>query len=131
MGADAFMVATALVGVEAQRLIKTICPYCKTKYKPEDIYLDPIKNILPNDAVFYKGRGCEHCNFTGYAGRTLISEIFMNDEQLESMISKEKEKIEILHYLKSKGYQTMFYDGLIKALKGITTLEDVYKVAKL
>jgi type II secretory ATPase GspE/PulE/Tfp pilus assembly ATPase PilB-like protein len=131
MGADAFMVATALVGVEAQRLIKTICPYCKTKYKPEDIYLEPIKNLIPKDTVFYKGRGCEHCNFTGYAGRTLISEIFMSDERLESMISKEKEKVEILQYLKSKGYQTMFYDGLIKALKGITTLEDVYKVAKL
>jgi type II secretory ATPase GspE/PulE/Tfp pilus assembly ATPase PilB-like protein len=47
------------------------------------------------------------------------------------MISKEKEKIEILNYLRNKGYQTMFYDGLIKALKGITTLEDIYKVAKL
>ncbi|GAX87386.1 general secretion pathway protein E [Lebetimonas natsushimae] len=131
MGADAFMVATALIGAEAQRLVKTICPYCKTKHKPEDIYLDPIKNLIPKDAVFYKGRGCEHCNFTGYGGRTLISEIFLNDEKLESMISKEKEKIEILHYLRNKGYQTMFYDGLIKALKGITTLEDIYKVAKL
>jgi type II secretory ATPase GspE/PulE/Tfp pilus assembly ATPase PilB-like protein len=131
MGADAFMVATALIGAEAQRLVKTICPYCKAKHKPEDIYLDPIKNLIPKDAVFYKGRGCEHCNFTGYGGRTLISEIFLNDEKLESMISKEKEKVEILNYLRSKGYQTMFYDGLIKALKGITTLEDIYKVAKL
>jgi type II secretory ATPase GspE/PulE/Tfp pilus assembly ATPase PilB-like protein len=131
MGADPFMVATALVGVEAQRLVKTICPYCKAKYKPEDVYLDPIRNILPKDAVFYKGKGCEKCNFTGYSGRTLISEIFMNDEKLESMISKEKDKADILNYLKSKGYQTMFFDGLIKALKGITTLEDVYKVAKL
>jgi type II secretory ATPase GspE/PulE/Tfp pilus assembly ATPase PilB-like protein len=131
MGADSFMVATALVGVEAQRLIKTNCPYCKTKYKPEDIYLEPIKNILPKDAVFYKGVGCEKCNYTGYSGRTLITEIFMNDEKLESMISKEKEKIDLLNYLRSKGYQTMFYDGLIKALKEITTLEDVYKVAKI
>jgi type II secretory ATPase GspE/PulE/Tfp pilus assembly ATPase PilB-like protein len=131
MGADAFMVATALIGAEAQRLVKTICPYCKTKHKPEDIYLEPIKNLIPKDAVFYKGRGCEHCNFTGYAGRTLISEIFMKDEKLESMISRGKEKIELLNYLQNKGYQTMFYDGLIKALKGITTLEDIYKVAKL
>jgi type II secretory ATPase GspE/PulE/Tfp pilus assembly ATPase PilB-like protein len=131
MGADAFMVAAALIGAEAQRLVKTICPYCKTKHKPEDIYLDPIRNLIPKDAVFYKGRGCEHCNFTGYGGRTLISEIFLNDERLESMISKEKEKIEILNYLRSNGYQTMFYDGLIKALKGLITLEDVYKVAKL
>ncbi|WP_024791955.1 GspE/PulE family protein [Lebetimonas sp. JS138] len=131
MGADAFMVAASLIGAEAQRLVKTICPYCKTKHKPEDIYLDPIKTIIPKDAVFYKGIGCEHCNFTGYGGRTMISEIFLNDEKMESMISREKEKIDILNYLRSKGYQSMFYDGLIKALKGITTLEDIYKVAKL
>ena len=131
MGADAFMVAASLIGAEAQRLVKTICPHCKVKHKPEEIYLDPIKSIIPKDAVFYKGNGCEHCNFTGYGGRTLISEIFLNDEKLEGMISKEKEKVEILNYLRSKGYQTMFYDGLIKALKGITTLEDIYKVAKI
>jgi len=131
MGADEFMVATSLIGVEAQRLVKTICPYCKEKYKPEDIYLDPIRAILPKNAVFYKGKGCEKCNFTDYAGRKLITEIFISDETLESMIAKGKEKIELLNYLKSKGYQPMFYDGLIQALNGVTTLEDVYKVAKL
>jgi len=131
MGADAFMVATSLIGVEAQRLIKTNCPHCKVKYKPEDVYLDPIKAILPKNASFYKGKGCEKCNFTGYAGRKLITEIFIADETLESMISKGKDKIELLNYLKGKGYQPMFYDGLIQALNGVTTLEDVYKVAKL
>jgi len=131
MGADEFMVATSLIGVEAQRLIKTNCPYCKVKYKPEEMYLDPIRAILPKNATFYKGKGCEKCNFTGYAGRKLITEIFLTDETLESMIAKGKEKLELLNYLKSKGYQPMFYDGLIQALNGITTLEDVYKVAKL
>ena len=131
MGADPFMVATSLVGVEAQRLVKTICPYCKTTYKPSDVYLDPIKNILPKNSVFYKGKGCEKCNMTGFSGRTLITEIFLNDENLEALISKNKDKLELLHYLQKKGYKTMFYDGLLKALKGITTLEEVYKVAKL
>ena len=131
MGADAFLVATALIGVEAQRLVKTICPYCKTTYKPADVYLDPVRNIIPKDSVFYKGKGCEKCNMTGYAGRTLITEVFLCDEELESMISKNKEKLELLHYLRGKDYKTMFYDGLIKALNGITTLEEVYKVAKL
>ena len=125
------MVATSLVGVEAQRLVKTICPYCKTTYKPSDVYLDPIKNILPKNSVFYKGKGCEKCNMTGFSGRTLITEIFLNDENLEALISKNKDKLELLHYLQKKGYKTMFYDGLLKALKGITTLEEVYKVAKL
>lgn len=131
MGADSFLVATALIGIEAQRLVKTICPHCKTTYKPADVYLEPIKNILPKDSVFYRGKGCEKCNMTGYAGRTLITEVFLNDENLESMISKKKEKLELLHYLRGKDYKTMFYDGLLKALKGVTTLEEVYRVAKL
>jgi len=131
MGADSFLVATALIGVEAQRLVKTICPYCKTTHKPEKVYLEPLKSILPKDVVFYRGKGCEKCNMTGFAGRTIISEVFLNDEYLESMIANKKEKVEILQYLRKNDYKTLFYDGLIKALKGITTLEEVYKVAKL
>ena len=131
MGADSFLVATALIGVEAQRLVKTICPYCKTTYKPADVYLDPIRNMIPKDAVFFHGKGCEKCNDTGFIGRTLISEVFLNDEHLESLIASKKDKLDILHYLRSKDYKTMFYDGLIKALNGITTLEEVYRVAKL
>ena len=131
MGADSFLVATALVGIEAQRLVKTVCPHCKVMYKPADVYLDPIKSILPKNFVFYKGKGCEKCNMTGFNGRTLITEVFLNDEHLESLISKKVEKLEILNYLKSKGFRTMFYDGLIKALEGITTLEEVYRVAKI
>ena len=131
MGADSFLVATALIGVEAQRLVKTVCPYCKTTYKPADVYLEPIKSILPKNSVFYKGKGCEKCNITGFAGRTLITEVFLNDENMESLIAKKKEKLELLHYLRGKDYRTMFYDGLLKALKGITTLEEVYRVAKI
>jgi len=131
MGVDPFLVATALIGVEAQRLVKTICPYCKTTHKPADIYLDPIKNLIPKDTVFYIGKGCEKCNMTGFAGRSLITEVFMKDEELESMISKNKDKLELLKYLKEKGFKNMFYDGLIKAVKGETTLEEVYRVAKL
>jgi general secretion pathway protein E/type IV pilus assembly protein PilB len=131
MGADSFLVATALIGVEAQRLVKTICPYCRVPYKPADVYLEPIKNIIQKETIFYKGKGCEKCNMTGFSGRTLITEIFLNDEKLESMISRKKEKLDLLHYLNSKEYKTMFYDGLLKALKGITTLEEVFRVAKL
>ena len=131
MGADSFLVATALIGVEAQRLVKTVCPYCKISYKPADVYLEPIKSILPKNFVFYKGRGCEKCNMTGFSGRTLITEVFLNDERLESLISKKVDKLEVLNYLKSRGFKTMFYDGLIKALEGITTLEEVYRVAKI
>jgi general secretion pathway protein E/type IV pilus assembly protein PilB len=130
MGAEPYLVAAALVGVEAQRLVKTNCPYCKVPYKPSEAYLEPIRHILPRNTVFYRGKGCEKCNMTGFSGRTLVSEIFLSDEKLESMIAKNKERTELLEYLKSKGFKNMFYDGLIKALKGETTLEEVYKVAK-
>ena len=131
MGAEPYMVGAALVGVEAQRLVRTICPKCKAPYKPKESLIEPIKSLLPKDMVFYKGKGCEYCNFTGYAGRTLISEIFLNDEKLESMISKNKERLEILKYLESQGFRKMFFDGIIKVKNQITTLEEVYRVAKL
>ena len=131
MGAEPFMVAASLVGVEAQRLIRTNCPYCLEPYKPSEAYLEPIRNLITPDTVFYRGKGCEKCDMTGYLGRTLITEIFLNDDKLEGMIAKNKERIEILRYLESQGFKKMFFDGIIKAKNKITTLEEVYRVAKL
>ena len=131
MGAESYMVAASLVGIEAQRLVRTICPYCKEPYKPSEVYIEPIKHLIPKDTVFYRGRGCEHCDMTGFAGRTLITEIFLNDDKLESMVAKNQDRIEIMKYLESKGFRKMFFDGIIKAKNGITTLEEVYRVAKL
>ena len=131
MGADPFMVGAAVVAVEAQRLVKTICPHCKIKYKPNPALIEPIKHILPNNATFYKGKGCEECNMTGYKGRTLISEVFSVDEEISSAISKNPDVINLEKLARKKGYEPMFMDGLIKALKGETTLEEVYRVAKV
>jgi len=131
MGAESFMVAAALVGVEAQRLVRTICPYCKAPYKPKESLIEPIKSLLPKDTVFYKGYGCEKCDMTGYIGRTLITEVFLNDDKLEGMIAKNKERVELEKYLESQGFRKMFFDGIIKVKNQITTLEEVYRVARL
>ena len=131
MGAEPFMVSASLVGVEAQRLVRTNCPYCLGPYKPSASFLEPIKNLIGKDTIFYKGKGCEKCEFTGYIGRTLITEIFLNDEKLESMIAKNQERVDLLRYLESQGFKKMFFDGIIKAKNKITTLEEVYRVAKL
>ena len=131
MGAEPFMVSAALVGVEAQRLVRTNCPYCLEPYKPKESYLEPIKKFIGNNTVFYRGRGCEKCDMTGFLGRTLITEIFLQDEKLESMIAKNKDKIDILRYLEEHGFKNLFFDGLIKAKNKMTTLEEVYRVAKL
>ena len=131
MGADPFMVGAAVVGVEAQRLVKRICPYCKVKEKPKPALLEPIKNIIPKTATFYKGKGCDNCNMTGYKGRTLITEVFTIDEDLSSAIAKNISVNELEKFARKKGYEPMFMDGLIKALKGETSLEEIYRVAKV
>ena len=131
MGAEPYMVGASLVGVEAQRLVRTNCPYCLEPYKPSEAYLEPIKHLIGKDMVFYKGKGCPKCDMTGYRGRTLITEIFLNDDKLEGMIAKGKERIEIMRYLESQGFKKMFFDGLIKVKNKLTTLEEVYRVAKL
>jgi general secretion pathway protein E/type IV pilus assembly protein PilB len=131
MGADPFMVGAAVVAVEAQRLVKTICPYCRTKEKPNAALLEPIKNIIPKNATFFKGKGCDECNMTGYKGRTLITEVFSLDEELSSAIAKNSSLLELTHLARKKGYEPMFMDGLLKAMKGETTLEEIYRVAKV
>jgi len=131
MGADPFMVGAAVVAVEAQRLVKKICPYCKTKHKPKPALIEPIKHIIPSDTIFYKGKGCDECNMTGYKGRTLITEIFTIDEELSSAIAKNVSLIELKKLAKTKGYTPMFVDGLIKAINSETSLEEIYRVAQV
>jgi len=131
MGADPFMVGAAVVAVEAQRLVKKICPHCKQKDKPNPALIEPIKKLLPPNVTFYKGKGCDACNMTGYKGRTLITEVFTIDEELSGAIAKNVSVNELEKMARRKGYEPMFMDGLIKALKGETTLEEVYRVAKV
>jgi general secretion pathway protein E/type IV pilus assembly protein PilB len=133
MGADPFMVGAATVGIEAQRLVRKICPYCKTKSKPNPALIEPLKEKIPGieTKTFYKGKGCDYCNNTGYKGRTLITEIFIIDDELSSMIAKNASLNDLEIKAKQKGYKPMFIDGLVKALQGETTLEEIFRVAKV
>ena len=133
MGADPFMVGAAVVAVEAQRLVRRICPHCKVKSKPKAAFLEVLKEKIPDieSRTFYEGKGCDYCNNTGYKGRTLLTEIFTIDEDLSSKIAKNISNDELLKLARYKGYEPMFIDGLVKALKGETTLDEVFRVAKV
>lgn len=131
MGLKPYLVADALIGVVAQRLVRKICPYCKTEVKPPLKLIEKVKDYLPENPKFYAGKGCKKCDFTGYFDRTMISEILVIDENLAKLISENANKVEILEYAKEKGsYKPMIADGIKKVLKGITTLEEVLRVAK-
>jgi len=132
MGIPAYLVASALVGVEAQRLVKTICPYCKEEYEPPKGLYNIVSPLLPKNIKFYHGKGCEKCNFTGYSSRTIISEIFEKNNELEDLILKGKSKLEIEEYLKEEqDFVPMFMDGIKKVINGETTIEEIFRVAKL
>ncbi|WP_331775722.1 GspE/PulE family protein [Sulfurospirillum sp. 1612] len=131
MGLEPYLIADSLVGVIAQRLVRKICPYCKKEYKPLKVTLDKIEKFLPEEYTFYKGEGCMRCNFTGYSGRTMISEILQITETISHLISINMNKYEIARKAEEdEGFQPMIHDGIKKALAGITTLEEVLRVAK-
>ena len=127
-----YLIASALIGVEAQRLVKVTCPYCKKEYKPPKGLYKIVQPLLPKNIKFYKGEGCEKCNYTGYISRTIISEVFIKDAEIEEMILKGNSKIEIEDVLKEKkDFITMFTDGIKKVINGETTIEEIFRVAKI
>lgn len=130
MGIEPFLVANSIEGIVAQRLVRKICPHCKTPYKPTDIEMEELSLDKESEYVFYKGQGCEHCLGSGYRGRIGIFEVFEVDQYVKNMIAKGTLTSEILSYLKTKGFRTMYEDGIDKVIKGITTPSEVLAVIK-
>jgi general secretion pathway protein E len=130
MGVEAYLVSGALVAIQAQRLIRKICPHCKVKTILPDEMLNDIKDFIPKTYQFYKAKGCEKCMQTGYLGRDMVSEVLVVDENIQSMIARGISKEEILEYALNNGFVTMFEDAALRAANGKTTIEEVYRVAK-
>jgi general secretion pathway protein E/type IV pilus assembly protein PilB len=131
MGADPFLVSDSLVGVVAQRLVRKICPYCKTQYKPSPELLKRVEKYFSKDTIFYKGAGCKQCDMTGYKGREMISEILTIDDEISEMINENRSKLEILHKAVAKGHKTLADDAINKVKLGITTLEEMLRIVKV
>jgi len=132
MGLKPYLIADALVGIVGQRLVRKICPYCKQEVKPNKIQLAKVSShLLDEDSKFYAGQGCSKCDFTGYYGRTMISEILTIDAYLTKMISENANKIDISEYAQKENlYKPMIADGIKKALQGVTSVEEVLRVTK-
>ncbi len=131
MGAKNYMVADSLIGVVAQRLVRKICPYCKEESYPSKEQLDLIKPYLNEEIKFFKGKGCKECEFTGYKGREMISEVLVINDELTHMIAINKDKTEILNKAKEFGFVTMIDDGINKIKQGITTIDEILRVVKV
>jgi len=135
MGIEPFMVASTLIGVLAQRLIRGVCPECKTSYllDKDHMYYEVVAKSLPEyrpeQLVFWKGAGCRQCNGTGYAKRLAIHEVLLINSELKRLIVKNVPADVLKEAAVRNGMDTLFVDGLRKALEGKTTLEEVFGAA--
>jgi len=133
IGVEPYLISSTVIGVLAQRLIRTNCPDCKTPYQ-----VDPnvIKDLgeemtkLKNPLTLYRGKGCKHCKQSGYWGRSGIYELLLVNEEIKKLIS-EKASTQLIRDVakKTAGLVPLRVDGLKKVLKGITTLDEVDRVA--
>jgi type IV pilus assembly protein PilB len=129
LGMEPFLVASSTVAVLAQRLVRTICPNCKTSYAPSadlisSFHLDGSKNL-----AWYRGKGCKACRNTGYRGRSGIYELMIIDEHIRNLILENASNTVIRHAAQqSQGMKLLRHDGLRKAMAGITTLEEVNRI---
>lgn len=131
MGLENYLIADSVLAIVAQRLVRTICEACKHEVKPHKNILSKIESHLTPDMLFYKGKGCPKCDLSGYSGRVLISEILVINEDISKMIATGATNFDIAHYAQEHtGFKPMIFDGIKKASQGITTLEEVLRVAK-
>ena len=127
MGIEPFLIASVLIVSFAQRLVRTVCPYCRESYRPSDKALAAF-GITPQEAEsanFQRGKGCMQCNNTGYKGRTGIFEVLAIDEEIQEMIVNQRSSPEITRAAVAAGkLKTLQKDAANKVIKGITTLEE-------
>lgn len=136
IGVQPYLLSGALIAVIAQRLARTVCPYCKHEYpitEEEKTILTRVLGEKEMEGVdhLYRGTGCERCKGKGYAQRIAIIEVLDVDKEIDDMIVREARKKEILEYLSKRGYVTMQVDGARKVLSGLTTLEELIRVVDM
>lgn len=132
MGIEPFLISSVLVVSFAQRLMRTICPYCKEPYTPSMDALRAWGLDNVEDADFQRGRGCAQCMNTGYKGRTGVFEVMQIDDVIQDMILKGKTAQEIISGAKTAGkLRTLKDDAADKVIRGITTLEEAASTVML
>ncbi len=131
MGVEPYMLNSSLVGVVSQRLIRLNCRNCLERENPSPAALSLYAEICGNskEPEFYRGRGCEKCNYTGFKGRTAIHEIMIVDEGIRNLIHHSHSGQEIRNYALSRGMKPLLQDGLERAAQADTTLQEVIREA--
>jgi type IV pilus assembly protein PilB len=132
MGVPGYLVASSVVAILAQRLVRTICPKCRARHTPSEAAIKEA-GLTPEQlegANFMRGKGCNSCQKSGFRGRVGIYEMLIVDSKVREMIYGNSPAQEIRTYAMGAGMSTLYQDGIDKVLKGQTTFDEVYRVAK-
>ncbi|MCB9073498.1 MAG: type II secretion system ATPase GspE [Bdellovibrionaceae bacterium] len=127
IGCEPFLIATSLLGVISQRLVRVLCPHCKQPHTPTDTEIANME-IAPEVALagrIHRAVGCDKCNYKGYLGRTLIQELLVVSEEIRSLVMQRKDSGTIKKMAIDQGMKTFRDHGIEKVLNGITTIEEV------
>jgi type IV pilus assembly protein PilB len=132
MKVPAFLVASSVIAILAQRLVRVICPKCKVPYQPTEVELleAGITPEMSVGATFAKGRGCANCNKKGYRGRLGIFELMMMTSKIRELTFAGASAQAIRKAAVGQGMRTLYRDGIDKIIRGITTVDEVLRVAK-
>ena len=129
MGVEPFLITSALIGILAQRLLRRICPKCKTAFHPSDsdLSLLELERSDVGENMFYYGKGCPYCNNTGYKGRKALTELLVMNPKSNDLVLANAPTIAIREKARELGMVTMREDGVRAILNGETTMEEVLK----
>jgi len=129
MGIEPFLVASAVIGMLAQRLVRVICPECKESYTPPVEAFRRLNLAMDLESVtFYRGRGCERCRHSGYRGRIGVFELMLISDHLRELILRKAPTHELRQAGLEAGMMTLRQDAMQKILEGITTMEEALRV---
>jgi type IV pilus assembly protein PilB len=132
MGVPSYLVASSVIGILAQRLVRVICSKCKQPFEPSQGQLE-VAGITPEQAKgakFRKGAGCGSCQDSGYRGRLGIFELMLMTPKMRELTFKGASMQDIRKLAISEGMKILYDDGIDKVLNGITTLDEVFRVSK-
>lgn len=132
MGIEPYLIGSTVIGILAQRLVRTLCPACKQSYRPPDRVLRllfPTVNDFPPDLMLFRSHGCEECQFSGYKGRAGIFELLIMNDELKMIIASGGSSRQIQEYMIKNKVMPLRENGLTLVKQGLTTIEEVFRVS--
>ncbi|MCD6282214.1 Flp pilus assembly complex ATPase component TadA [bacterium] len=133
MGVEPFLISASITGIVSQRLVRTICPNCAEEVEYDEEKLKSVMHYLPKGTEYHfkVGRGCATCHQTGYKGRTAIYEVLLVTAALREAVVAGKDTEELREIAQAEGMKLLVECGMLRAAKGITTIEEVLRVARV